>query len=55
MLTRELLSYELRVNENATETYGAFQVGTHDDLVTALGLAVQVDPPVSIPSTPSRR
>lgn len=35
--------YELRVDENARETFGAFKVGTHDDLVTALGLATQVD------------
>lgn len=32
-----------RVSENANDTYGAFKVGTHDDLVTALGLAVQLD------------
>jgi len=43
-LTEELLNYEIRVDENATEKYGAFKVGTHDDLVTALGLAVQIDP-----------
>lgn len=24
--------------------YGAFRVGSHDDLVTALGLAVQAEP-----------
>ncbi len=40
-LTEELLDYELRVSENANDQYGAFQVGTHDDLVTALGLATQ--------------
>ena len=27
------------------DRYDAFRVGTHDDLVTALGLAVLVDPP----------
>jgi len=42
-LTEELLNYEIRVDENAHEKYGAFKVGTHDDLVTALGLAVQAD------------
>ena len=42
-LARELLDYEIRVDENANDRYGAFRVGTHDDLVTALGLAVQVD------------
>jgi hypothetical protein len=43
-LARELLDYEIRVDENANDRYGAFRVGTHDDLVTALGLAVQSDP-----------
>lgn len=43
VLTDELLTYEIRVDENANDRYGAFRVGTHDDLVTALGLAVQVD------------
>ncbi len=37
---RELLSYEIRVDEQADDRYGAFKVGTHDDMVTALGLAV---------------
>lgn len=36
----ELLEYEGRVDERANERYGAFRVGAHDDLVTALGLAV---------------
>ncbi len=40
-LARELLDYEIRVDEDANDRYGAFRVGTHDDLVTALGLAVQ--------------
>ena len=40
-LARELLDYEIRVNPDANDRYGAFAVGTHDDLVTALGLAVQ--------------
>lgn len=42
-LTEELLDYELRVSEDANDRYGAFRVGTHDDLVTALGLATQCD------------
>jgi len=42
-LTRELLDYEIRVDKNANDTYGAFRVGTHDDLVTALGLGCQTD------------
>jgi hypothetical protein len=40
-LARELRGHEIRVTENANDTYGAFKVGSHDDLVTALGLAVQ--------------
>ena len=43
VLARELQDYEIRVDENANDRYGAFRVGTHDDLVTALGLAVQVN------------
>ncbi len=36
----ELMNCEVKVNENATAQFGAFKVGTHDDLVTALGLSV---------------
>jgi hypothetical protein len=43
-LGRELLDYEIRVSEDANDRYGAFSVGAHDDLVTALGLATQEDP-----------
>lgn len=43
-LAKELLDYEIHVTENANVETGAFKVGTHDDLVTALGLATQVDP-----------
>jgi Terminase RNaseH-like domain len=43
VLGKELLDYEIRVTEDANERYGAFRVGTHDDLVTALGLATQED------------
>lgn len=43
VLADELLTYEIRVGENANDRYGAFKVGTHDDLVTALGLAVLLD------------
>jgi hypothetical protein len=42
-LAQELRDYEIRVSEDANDKYGAFKVGTHDDLVTALGLAVQTD------------
>lgn len=44
-MANELISYELKVSEQGNDTYGAFKVGTHDDLVTALGLAVLRDPP----------
>jgi len=40
-LAKELLDYEIRVDEDANDRYGAFRTGTHDDLVTALGLATQ--------------
>jgi hypothetical protein len=42
-LARELQDYEIRIDQDANDKYGAFKVGTHDDLVTALGLAVLVD------------
>lgn len=44
VLVRELQDYEIRVDSNANDTYGAFRVGTHDDLATALGLACLDDP-----------
>jgi len=43
-LASELLDYEIHVDEKANDTYGAFKVGSHDDLVTALGLAVFHEP-----------
>src|SRR5215212_4337404 len=42
-LGKELLDYEIKVTEDANDRYGAFRVGAHDDLVTALGLATQDD------------
>ncbi len=44
VLAAELHNFEMRVDQNAHDRYGAFRVGTHDDLVTALGLAVQCEP-----------
>ena len=38
-LQEELKIYTIKVNDNANFEFGAFKVGTHDDLVTALGLA----------------
>jgi hypothetical protein len=43
VLTEELLSYELRVDELEHERSGGFKVGKHDHVVTALGLAVHAD------------
>jgi hypothetical protein len=42
---QELLDYEIRVSEDGHDAYGAFKTGRHDDLVTAIGLAVQPPPP----------
>jgi hypothetical protein len=56
-LGRELLDYEIRVDTNANDLYGAFKVGSHDDLVTARGLATQADnTPLSlvVPVGPTR-
>ncbi len=39
-LIQELLNYEIRVTDSANPVFGAFKTGTHDDLATALGLAV---------------
>lgn len=43
-LARELKEYEIKVDVDANDKYGAFKTGAHDDLVTALGLAVLEDP-----------
>lgn len=39
------MEYEVKVSEDANDRYGAFKVGSQDDLVTALGLALQDDGP----------
>jgi len=39
VLASELQDYEIRIDENGSDRYGAFKTGRHDDLVTALGLA----------------
>jgi hypothetical protein len=44
-LAKELLDFEIKIDEDGNDRYGAFRVGTHDDLVTALGLAVLIPPP----------
>jgi hypothetical protein len=43
-MMKELQDYEIHVSQEANDTYGAFKVGTHDDMVTALGLSVLDDP-----------
>ena len=43
-LEQELLGYEVRISSNGHDRYGAFRSGAHDDLATAVGLAVQRDP-----------
>lgn len=58
-LAKELQDYEIRVGENGKITAGAMKSGAHDDLVTALGLAVLQDPsrlvPSGIPKSPRHR
>ncbi len=39
--TQELLEYETTVAPDANDRYGAFRVGSQDEMITALGLAVQ--------------
>lgn len=46
-LARELVEFEIPIAEDANERNGAFRVGAQDDLVAALGLAIQVDWPGS--------
>ena len=53
VLARELLEYEIQVTEDANERYGAFRVGSQDDLVTAVGMAVHKRPVVSVYPEPS--
>jgi hypothetical protein len=39
-MVQELMDFQVQVTDRMNERYGAFSVGSHDDLVTALGLAV---------------
>lgn len=43
-LAEELIEYEVQVAPDANDRYGAFKMGNRDELVTALGLAVQAPP-----------
>jgi hypothetical protein len=46
-LGSELLEFHHVLDPRANERYGAFRVGTRDELVTALGLASQMDHPTT--------
>jgi hypothetical protein len=57
-LADELEHYEIKISDAGSDTYGAFKTGTHDDLATALGLAVLLDTPAPnriIRRPPARR
>jgi hypothetical protein len=43
-MVEELRDYEIRIDQDANDKYGAFAVGAHDDMVTALGLACIEEP-----------
>lgn len=55
VMKEELMNYQIKVNENANAQFGAFRVGTHDDLVTALGLACLCERATGIPLITSGR
>lgn len=40
----ELRVYEIKIDQNGKDTYGAFKTGAHDDLATSLGLGCLEDP-----------
>lgn len=44
-LAADLIEFEVKVDPNANHLTGAFPVGSRDELVTALGLAVAAAPP----------
>jgi hypothetical protein len=39
-LARELQNFQVKINDNAHDSYGAWREGTHDDLVLAASLAL---------------
>jgi hypothetical protein len=41
-LTRELQNFQVKITDNAHDTYGAWREGTHDDLVLAVALALWI-------------
>ena len=44
VMADELKAYEIRVSDDGKDTSGAFRVGSHDDYVTAVGLATLHEP-----------
>ena len=50
-LAKDLLDYQIDIDPAANEKYGAFKVGAQDEMVTALGLAVQADLSLGNPPT----
>lgn len=46
----EMLAYEIRASQDGGDTFGAFNAGSHDDLVTAIGLAVLREPASNLAS-----
>jgi Terminase-like family. len=55
VMREELMNYQIKVNDNANAQFGAFRVGTHDDLVTALGLACLCERATEMPQIASGR
>ncbi len=53
-MKEELINYQIRINENANPQFGALSGGSHDDLVTALGLACLCETAYSMPTVLSR-
>ena len=39
MLVEELMAFQVKVNAQAHDTYGAWREGAHDDLVLAVAVA----------------
>jgi len=41
-LVRELQDFEIKITDAANDTYGAWRVGAHDDLVLAVAMALYI-------------
>jgi hypothetical protein len=46
-MREELLNFDIKVDPDGDAKFGAFKTGTHDDLVTAIGLATLADRPAA--------